>query len=147
MAANPIHIEQLLDAAPARVWAALTQPYEMKQWYFDIPGFRAEPGYEFRFSGGPEEGPQFEHVCRVTEGLPPHLLAHTWRYEGYPGDSLVTFRLDPEGDNRTRLVLTHEGLETLSPHHPAFARENFVQGWTQIVTKSLPEYLAKSANA
>ena len=143
MNSNPIQIEQLLDAPPARVWAALTLPDEMKQWYFDIPGFRAEPGYEFRFNGGPEEGPVFVHLCRVTEGLPPYLLAHTWRYEGYPGDTLVTFRLEPVGEDRTRLVLTHEGIETIAPHHPAFARENFVQGWTHIVTQALPDFLAK----
>ncbi|TCZ65872.1 SRPBCC family protein [Flaviaesturariibacter aridisoli] len=140
---EPIQITQVLEAAPAKVWAALTQPDEMKQWYFDIPGFHAEPGFEFSFNGGPEEGPVFVHRCRITEGLPPHLLAHTWRYEGYPGDTLVTFRLDPEEGDRTRLVLTHEGIETIAPHHPAFARENFVQGWTHIITKALPEYLAK----
>jgi hypothetical protein len=43
---------------------------------------------------------------------------------------------------KTRLKLTHEGLETF-PQLPDFARHNFEQGWTYITGKSLPEFLEK----
>jgi uncharacterized protein YndB with AHSA1/START domain len=81
----------------------------------------------------------YHHLCQVTEAIPPRKLAYTWRYQGHEGNSLVTFVLLPEGE-KTRLTLTHEGLETFPPT-AAFARENFEQGWTELIGKSLPEFL------
>jgi hypothetical protein len=43
---------------------------------------------------------------------------------------------------KTRLKLTHEGLETF-PKTPSFARKNFVQGWTQIIGSSLKDFVEK----
>ena len=40
--------------------------------------------------------------------------------------------------------LTHEGLESFPKSNPDFAKENFAEGWTQILGKSLPDYLQKS---
>jgi uncharacterized protein YndB with AHSA1/START domain len=142
---TPVIVERVYDAPPARVWAALTDPDEMKKWYFDIPGFRAEPGFEFSFMGG-DETTQFKHLCRVTEAVPGKKLAYTWRYEGFPGDSLATFELTHEGAG-TRLRLTHSGLETITPHHDGFKRENFIEGWTYFSQKALPEYLEQTENA
>lgn len=34
-------IEQAMDAPVTQVWDAITNPVKMKQWYFDIPGFKA----------------------------------------------------------------------------------------------------------
>jgi len=36
------------------------------------------------------------HRCKVTEVIPTRA-AYTWRYEGHPGDSVVTFGLFAEG--------------------------------------------------
>jgi uncharacterized protein YndB with AHSA1/START domain len=32
------------------VWKAITNAADMKQWYFDIPGFKPEVGFEFSFN-------------------------------------------------------------------------------------------------
>ena len=69
-------------------------------------------------------------------------IAYSWRYAGEEGDSLVTFELFPEGD-KTRLKLTHEGLETF-PKLPAYARTNFETGWTEIIGSSLKQYVEGS---
>jgi hypothetical protein len=47
--------------------------------------------------------------------------------------------LFPEGD-KTRLKLTHEGLETF-PKTPAYARKNFEAGWTAIIGSELKQFL------
>ena len=66
-----------------------------------------------------------------------------WKYGGYPGNSLVSFELFPQG-NKTKLKLTHEGIETFIPaEHPELAKENFEQGWTQFMDKGLKEFLEK----
>ena len=138
---NPIVIERVYDAPVDKVWKAITSKEQMKEWYFELSAFEAKPGFEFSFEGGKDDK-TYLHLCKVKEVIEGKKLSYTWRYQGYSGDSLVTFELFPEG-NKTRLKLTHEGLETLQPGHADFAKENFVQGWTHIIGKSLPEYLAR----
>lgn len=134
----PFVIERTFDAPVTRVWEALTDPDEMKQWYFDIAEFKVEPGFEFQFSAGSEEK-QYLHLCKVMEVIPERKLAYTWRYKDYEGNSLVTFELFPEG-NKTRLKLTHSGLESF-PRLPDFARESFAMGWKQIIGTSLKQFV------
>ena len=136
---EPLVIERLFDAPTAQVWKAISNRDDMKQWYFDLPGFRAEVGCQFSFVVE-HEGTTYDHRCTVTEVIPERKLAYTWRYEGHPGDSLVTWELFPEG-NRTRLKLTHAGLETFPPL-PSYARKNFEEGWTDLIGRMLPEFLA-----
>ncbi|HZG22986.1 MAG TPA: SRPBCC domain-containing protein, partial [Chitinophagaceae bacterium] len=67
-----------------------------------------------------------------------------WRYDGYPGESLVTFELFDEGE-KTRLRLTHSGLETFPSDNPSFKKENFAAGWSEIIGTSLKDYLEKNS--
>jgi len=135
---EPLVIERTFNASAARVWRALTNKDEMKQWYFDLKEFKPEVGFEFEFTVE-HEGMKYHHLCKITDVIPQKKLAYTWRYKGHEGDSLVTFELFADGD-KTRLKLTHEGLETF-PKTPAFARTNFMEGWTQIIGSSLKEFI------
>jgi hypothetical protein len=72
-------------------------------------------------------------------------LTYSWKYDGYPGESFVTFELFGD-DDKTRLKLTHDGLETFPIDNPDLNRENFVIGWNHIITKSLYEYLENKGN-
>ena len=135
---EPLVIERTFNAPAARVWRALTNKDEMKRWYFDLKEFKAEVGFEFQFTVE-HEGFKYAHHCKIKEVIPGKKLVHSWRYDGYEGDSQVTFELFAEG-NQTRLKLTHEGLESF-PKIPAFARTNFMEGWTQIVGSSLKEFV------
>ena len=49
MNANTIIVEELYQAPLEKVWNALTDKDQMKQWYFDIPDFRLEEGAVFNF--------------------------------------------------------------------------------------------------
>jgi uncharacterized protein YndB with AHSA1/START domain len=138
---EPLVFERTYDAPIEKVWQALTDSEKMKAWYFDLPGFKPEVGYEFTFSGGPEEGVQYLHLCKVTEAIPNKKIAYTWRYDGYPGNSEVSFELFDE-NGKTRLKLTHAGLETFPADNPDFDKSNFNEGWTYFVG-SLGDYLAK----
>ncbi len=136
--AEAVVIERTFNASPERVWKALTEVAQMKQWYFDLKEFRAEMGFKFEFKVE-HEGMKYHHLCEVMEVIPQKKLAYSWRYQGHEGNSLVTFELLGEGD-KTRLKLTHEGLETF-PKTPSFVRKNFVDGWTQLIGSSLKEFL------
>jgi uncharacterized protein YndB with AHSA1/START domain len=137
---EPFVIERVYNAPVEKVWKALTDKNEMKKWYFDIAEFKPVVGFEFQFTGGSEDK-TFLHLCKIEEVTENKKLKHSWRYDGYPGNSFVTFELFGEG-GKTHLKLTHEGLETF-PDSPDFARKNFEAGWTQIIGKSLPEFLEK----
>lgn len=140
MSNEPFVIERTFNAPVEKVWKAITDKEEMKQWYFDLADFKPEIGFEFQFEGGPDDR-KYLHLCKVTEAIQNKKLTYSWRYDGYEGNSFVTFELFPEGE-KTKLKLTHTGLETF-PANPDFAKENFVQGWTHIIGKSLQEYLEK----
>lgn len=140
MNSQPFIIERVFNAPAEKVWKAITDKDQMKQWYFDIPGFRAEVGHEFQFEGGTKEN-CYLHLCKVTEVVEGKKFTYSWRYDGHEGNSFVTFELFPEG-NKTRLKLTHEGLETF-PVIPDFAKENFVMGWTELIGKRLKDFMEK----
>lgn len=136
---EPLIIERTFDAPVSKVWQAITDNEQMKYWYFELEDFKPEVGFEFHFFGGPPEK-VYTHLCKVTEVIPGKKLSYSWRYENYPGRSLLTFELFAEGD-KTRLKLTHEGIETFPQDTKDFARENFTAGWTQIIGTSLKDFL------
>lgn len=141
MTNEPFVIERTYNAPLAKVWRALTDKDQMKQWYFDLSAFKAEPGFEFSFSGKGQKGEEYIHHCRVQEAVPNKKLSYSWAYENYEGSSVVTFELFDE-DGKTRLKLTHEGLDTF-PKHPDFARESFSAGWTALIGTNLKEFVER----
>ncbi|HTN37754.1 MAG TPA: SRPBCC domain-containing protein [Arachidicoccus sp.] len=136
---KPIVVERLLNADVATVWKAITDRDEMAKWYFDLAEFQARVGFTFQFTAGDPAKP-YVHYCKITEVVPEKKLSYTWRFEGDPGVSLVSFGLFKQGD-QTRIVLTHTGVETFSPDDPALDRMNFVGGWEQIIAVNLKSYL------
>ena len=140
MSSNPVIVEQICKAPVEKVWQVLTDRDDMKQWYFELHEFRAEVGFEFRFWGGPAEDHQYLHICKITEVVPNQKLSYSWRYEGYPGQTIVSFQLFANAEN-TLVRLSHSGLETFPTENADFAPENFVEGWNWIITKSLKEFL------
>lgn len=136
---EPVVIQKTYNAPVEKIWKALTDINEIRKWYFNLAEFKAEPGFEFSFLAG-HEGRQFLHLCRVTTAVPNKKLSYTWRYDGFEGDSEVSFELFPEGE-KTKLVLTHTGLETFPANNPDFQRSNFVMGWTHFVEVALNDYL------
>ncbi len=137
---EPIIIEQSFEVPSNKVWKALTDNSQMKEWYFDIDSFKPEAGFEFSFTGG-DDKKKYLHLCKVTEVILGKKISYSWRYDGFEGNSFVSFELFDEG-NRTRLRLTHTGLETF-PKLPDFSPESFLKGWSYITGTSLKEFLEK----
>lgn len=133
-------IERIFNASIEIVWKAITDKEKMKRWYFDLAEFKPVVGFEFQFEGG-EEGKSYLHLCKVTEVIPNKKLQYSWRYDGYAGNSFVTWELFDEGENKTRLKLTHEGLETFPTDNPDLAPHNFAEGWNMIIGTLLREFV------
>jgi uncharacterized protein YndB with AHSA1/START domain len=140
MSSDKLVFERTYDAPIEKVWKAITDKNQMKQWYFELDQFRAEKGFQFSFYGE-RDGTKFLHKCEVLEANPVTRLSYSWRYEGYPGNSVVTFDLSATGKHRTRLVLTHSGLDSLVQGHTDFKRDDFEAGWNQIAGESLRNFV------
>jgi uncharacterized protein YndB with AHSA1/START domain len=88
-----LRFERHLDHTVERVWRAVTEPEELRQWYPGVPTWELEPGAKFTS----EEG---EGTGQITEIDPPRLLAYEW------GGEQFRFELQPDGDG-CLLVFTH----------------------------------------
>lgn len=142
---SPIVVEQSFDAPIAAVWQAITDPDQMRRWFFaPMTDFRPEVGFATQFNV-PCEGEDYLHQWKVTEVVPATRIVYDWRYGGLPGESSVTWELSqtPAG---TKLKLTHEGHEAFPQDNPIFSRESGVAGWTHFVQESLKAFLDRKDN-
>jgi uncharacterized protein YndB with AHSA1/START domain len=144
MSKKMIVLERTYEAPIESVWEALTNKDQMKQWYFDVTDFKPEVGFEFQFSAK-SDGKAYLHKCIVVEAKPITKVAYTWRYDGYVGQSLVTFELFSEEKYKTRLKLTHSDLDTFSKDQPEFSQENFNEGWKSLLGQSLLNFVEKDS--
>ncbi|MGG8496599.1 SRPBCC family protein [Tenacibaculum sp. TC6] len=136
----PIRVEVTLEASIEQVWKAITEASQMVQWYFkEIEAFEPTVGFSTRFVVE-NEGRIFPHVWKVTKVEPYKKIAYNWRYEGYTGDSEVTFELQAI-ENRTLLRLTHEVIACFSATIPEFTRESCLGGWRYFITERLQAYV------
>lgn len=134
-----VTIVRRIKASPAKVYAAITEPKLMLQWWGPDAGptLKAEadvrPGGRlsvvFRLLDGSEHNPTGVY----REVVPERKLVFTWEWPGMPErESLVTFLLKPF-DGGTELTLIHE-------HLPEDARESHEKGWSGLLDK-LPVFL------
>jgi uncharacterized protein YndB with AHSA1/START domain len=135
-----VTIVRRVQASPAKVWAAITQPDQMIQWWGPDAGptLRADvdvrPGGRFsvvfRLLNGDEHNP----TGIYQEVIPEQKLSFTWDLPGSQEPaSLVTFLLEPI-DGGTELTLLHEHLPDEAE------RESHEQGWSGLLDK-LPLFL------
>ncbi len=140
MDTKPIIVVQEYNTSINKVWNALTNKEEMKYWYFNLPEFYAVNDFEFQFYGGKDENNQYLHLCKITDVSLQNKLSYSWRYDGYPGISFVTFEVI-EKDSKTTLKLTHTGIETFENENSDFAKSEFEAGWNYILHTALKNYL------
>jgi uncharacterized protein YndB with AHSA1/START domain len=117
-----------IDAPVDKVWAALTEPELIAEWFGDRCEFDARPGGKGLFGWtehGAESRVTIEHVDR------PKTLIYRWAHvagaDPAPGNSTVV-RFDlAEIASGTRLSLLETGFEELDD--PAGQHEGNVGGW------------------
>ena len=137
---EPIVVEETLNASQDIVWEAITDPETMRQWFFEtIKEFKPEVGFETCFNVECD-GTQYPHRWNVTEVIPGEKLVYRWRYDGYDGDSTVTWELSHESFG-TKLKLTHVCHESFPQDNPLFSEDACIDAWGYFITQTLPEYL------
>jgi len=106
-----IHIERIFNAPRDRVWAAMTDPALVAQWWgrgnkLVIERMEVVRGGHWRFV---EHSPDGVHGFegRFREVTPPERLVMTFEWDGMPGYVAVDHTtLEDLGDGRTKVVTT-----------------------------------------
>jgi uncharacterized protein YndB with AHSA1/START domain len=138
-----VKVERVYNAPVEAVWKAITDKAEMRNWYFDFSeDWKLEVGHEWDWWAGPPDGEKWHHRGKMLEIIPNKKLSHTWEYPGYSGTSIVTWELFAEGE-KTKLVLTHVFNVPFDKNVDALKRENFAEGWNQLVNIALADHLEK----
>jgi uncharacterized protein YndB with AHSA1/START domain len=128
-------LKRRLNAAPAKVFAAWTDPEKVKRWI--------EPGNVtvVEANGDPRAGGRYSWHMKTAAGenhdvagvyrevVANEKLVFTWAWKSTPErESLVTVLFTPDGDG-TLLTLTHEQFADET------ARDSHKQGWAGALDK------------
>ena len=99
-----VRFERLYDFRPDELWAALTEPEQLRGWLAHVRELELRRGgaVVLDFGGGEEVRGE------VLEVEPGRVLEYTWTFTG-ESESVVRFELEPRGEG-TLLVLDHRRL-------------------------------------
>jgi uncharacterized protein YndB with AHSA1/START domain len=140
---KPVVIEQVFKNPVNKVWQAITEIGQMRQWFFEnLPDFKPEIGFNTQFEVQVEDR-TFTHLWKVTEVIPLKKITYNWKYKEYPGDSFVIFEL-LEDNGKVNIRLTTKVIEDFPDHIPEFLRDSCVQGWHYFIRERLTDYMKKS---
>lgn len=73
-----VRLERVLPHSPQRVWQALTDPALLGTWFMEND-FEPELNHQFTFRMKPQRGWDGITHCQVTELVPLHRVAYTYR--------------------------------------------------------------------
>ena len=124
-----------INAPAAKVFAALTDPNQLPQWWGEEGKYRVDrmesdlrPGGRWGSYGTSADGSTFsvEGMYRVVDA--PHRLEMTWKHDWgeNPEETVVRYELT-EANGTTHLRVTHSGFTSQE------SRDNHSAGWDQVL--------------
>lgn len=136
MLAKPgLTIKRRLNAPPAKVYAAWTDPEKIARWWGPDRGGTSHAEADPRVGGGfrvvfrTEDGEEHDVSGVYREVVPDARLVFTWAWRSTPErESLVTVTLEGDGEG-TMLTLKHEQF------FDAAARDRHHEGWSGALDK------------
>lgn len=139
MSADRIEREIVINAPVERVWAVLTEPEHVGQWF----GQGKPTDVDLRPGGVMvlDHGEYGTFPTLIQDVDPPRYLSYRWA-SAYPGEqateansTLVEFSLSPEGDG-TRLRLVESGfaaLEIPAERIDTAGYDSHLRGWPDVL--------------
>lgn len=133
-----LEITRFINAPPARVYAAWTDPAELKRWFgpedvrtIDIAA-DVRVGGKYRWDLVNKDGEECASLGEYRELVPDKKIVFTWKWDEDEDwenhESVVTIDLSPR-DGGTELKLTHEKL----PSEQSRDRHN--EGWSSLLDR------------
>lgn len=139
-----LHLERDFDVTPAELWALVTTPAGLLQWWGPEGTTVPEHALDFTKTGPWHsvmlggEGQRYKVSGQVTKITPMEAVSFTWAWHDDADqrghESHVTLQLQPLGATRARLILSHVDLvddESLQNHQ---------MGWTSSLRKLTRQY-------
>ncbi len=131
-------LQRRLNATPAQVYAAWTDPQKIIQWFgpastvsgsLNVKALNVRRGGDFRISFNTDNGEYHEIAGVYQEVVPGQKLVFSWAWHSTPErESLVTVTIKAEG-KISLLTLTHEKFFDQA------ARDGHERGWTGTLDK------------
>lgn len=118
----------LINSKIDRVWEALVNPKEIKNWGGGSAKMDDKVGTNFELWGGDIHGVN-------TKVIENKVLEQDWYGGEWPQASKVSFELS-EDNGKTKLDLVHENV-------PDEEEENIDEGWKEYYLGPLKKYLEK----
>ena len=129
-----------IDAPRTVVWDVLTSPESVPKW-LGCMNYEGREGHTFhmqpdaaRRAAGDIEGATH---CDIDETITPELFRFSWYMPG-TARTMVTIRLQPLGDSRTRATLTHSGWDQFPAEMVKMFHDALENGWKSFVLPNLP---------
>jgi uncharacterized protein YndB with AHSA1/START domain len=140
-----LEIKRFINAPPARVYKAWTDPAQLKQWFgpenVQMRALAADPrmGGKYRWDLINQEGEEMSVFGEYRELVPGKKVVFTWKWDDDENwkehNSIVTVELsDRDGGTEVRLI--HEKL----PSEESRDRHN--EGWNSVIDR-LEKFLNK----
>lgn len=114
--ARSVTLERSYDTTPDDLWDAMTDPERLPRWFAPVSG-------ELKLGGRYQVQNNAGGV--ITECEPPHYFSVTWEFGG--GVSWVELRIAAEGEDRSRLKLSH--ICPIDDHWKKFGPGAVGVGW------------------
>ena len=134
-------IKRRLNAAPAKVYSAWTEPEKVKRWFGPAQTSVVSAAFDRRAGGRwyilakSADGEELHVSGVVREVVPDQRLVYTWAWRSTPErESLVTVEFKPDGTG-TLLTIMHEHF------YDEPARDRHQYGWNGALDK-LEAYFA-----
>ena len=136
-----IQLQKTFPVSTAKLWEALTELKQMKQWYFkELNAFCPEVGFETSFAFE-YQGKTFTHLWRIYEVIHKKRIAYHWQYKEYEGDSTVSFEL-VESPKGVQLQIEAKIIKSFPPMDE-FSTKNMEAGWRELIEERLNTFLLK----
>ena len=133
---DKIEKKVIINAPVSKVWKALVDPNELKEWMLMSTTFEPVAGKEFTFKAeGMENWDGYFH-CKVIEIETNKKIVYTWNAQMLKGETVVTI-LVKELDGKTELKLIHTGWENLSEDIRKQMIESHSKGWDERFVEKL----------
>ena len=138
-----------IDASVEKVFNAISDPRELTCWFSDEAILEPKVGGIFKLSFLKDSKKpkmkmdrDFINEGKILEIISNKKLVHTWQWKEFPDfpETIVTWELEPEDDNQTKLTLTHTGF-TGKEEGPASLEEHN-KGWSFFLNE-LISYFSK----
>jgi len=125
----------IANATPDKIFSAISNENELSKWWVDIPKLELKLGgkLSFRFLKENSEQLKKDYIIKgkVIELILNKKLVYSWKPTDEPefSDSLVTWELEEFDSSKTKVKVTHSGLENCKSF------EKLDAGWTFFLNK------------